>query len=140
MPIFHPWNEIFQRFGLFRTKTPQVGFQSLVKHLTLAIQFTMINRTQPECCPLQSEQLLPKMAQGWVPATHNGSRNSMQPDYFDKNLCQILLNMDFMRIKRPYLLCLSTTARIASTPLDLGRLAMKSMLMSLHEALGVRSG
>lgn len=77
---------IFQIFGLFRTKTPQVGFQSPVKHLTLAIQVTIKNRRHPECRALQSEELLPKMVQvGWVPVTHNGSRNSMQPDYFDKN-------------------------------------------------------
>ena len=64
---------------LFRGKTPQICFQTLVDNFHLAISLGMISCAEMQFGALYLEQFLPKIAcEGWVAIINNRVRHAMK--------------------------------------------------------------
>jgi hypothetical protein len=64
---------------LFRGKTPQICFQTLVDNFRLAISLGMISCAELQFCALYLEQFLPKIAcESWVAIRNSRVRHAMK--------------------------------------------------------------
>lgn len=94
VPLFNPWKPKMPFSWLFRSKTTQVGLQTSINHLCLAVSLWVISHALPQCCTLESKHFTPEFAQKHrITITNNGFGNSMQFSHIqDKYFHHCMIN------------------------------------------------